>query len=69
LTLAAREFVCADCGINVFSFGGPADETRCMGCNIVIGMDLSPSEEAEVRKLFGCEIEKRKDQPLLGASG
>jgi hypothetical protein len=64
LTLVAREFVCADCGINVFLFGGPADETRCMGCNIVIGMDLSPSEEATVRKLFGCEIEKANDNAI-----
>jgi hypothetical protein len=62
--LGAREFVCADCKIDVCSYGGPPDETRCMGCNIIRSMDLSPAEEAELRHLFGCEIEKANDNAL-----
>jgi hypothetical protein len=53
-----------DCGSDVFSFGGPADETRCMGCQIIRSMDLTPREEAELRKLFGCEREVANDNAL-----
>jgi hypothetical protein len=32
-----------------------------MGCNIVRSMNLTPSEEVELRRLFGCELPESDD--------
>jgi hypothetical protein len=32
-----------------------------MGCNIIRSMDLTPSEETELRELFGCVKEVAND--------
>jgi hypothetical protein len=60
--MEAREFVCVDCKANVFVWGGPPDETRCMGCSIIHGMKLTPREETELRALFGCELPETEPQ-------
>jgi hypothetical protein len=56
------EFVCADCKSNVFSYGGPDAATRCAPCETIAEMreerGLTPEDEAELRKLLGCELPK-----------
>jgi hypothetical protein len=59
--MPAHEFVCEDCKADVFSWGGPPDETRCVGCSIIHGMKLTPTEETELRGLFGCELPEADD--------
>jgi hypothetical protein len=51
-----HEFVCEDCKADVFSFGGPSDETRCAGCELVRSLNLSPVRDAALRVILGCEI-------------
>jgi hypothetical protein len=57
-----HEFVCADCKSNVFSYGGLDPQTRCASCEVVAELreerGLSPEDEAELRKLLGCELPK-----------
>ena len=57
-----HEFVCADCKSNVFSYGGPDAATRCANCEVVAEMreerGLTPEDEADLRKLLGCELPK-----------
>jgi hypothetical protein len=60
--MRVHEFVCADCKANVISYGGPTDETRCVGCNTVRSlMPLSPEGEKELRDLLGCQLPKDDD--------
>lgn len=61
-----REFDCEDCGVHVYSYGWPSDETpetHCLGCSIVRSMErLTPQQEAELRKLFHCELPERMER-------
>jgi hypothetical protein len=57
-----HEFVCEDCKAQVFSFGGPADETRCMGCNIIHEMQpLTEAQETTLREILGCQLSESDD--------
>jgi hypothetical protein len=57
-----HEFVCADCKATVFSYGGRDAATRCANCEVVAEMreerGLTPDDEADLRKLLGCELPK-----------
>jgi hypothetical protein len=57
-----HEFVCADCKATVFSYGGRDATTRCASCEVVAEMreerGLTPEDEADLRKLLGCELPK-----------
>jgi hypothetical protein len=59
-----HEFVCADCKVDVFSFGGPDEQTRCASCEVVaelkVEKGLTPEAEAELRRLLGCELPKEE---------
>jgi hypothetical protein len=61
-----HEFVCADCKSNVFSYGGPDTATRCASCEVVAELreerGLTPEDEADLRKLLGCELPKEADR-------
>jgi hypothetical protein len=60
--LEAREFICADCKANVFSFGGDADETRCLGCDIIHGMKpLTAIQETTLREILNCQLPESDD--------
>jgi hypothetical protein len=60
-----HEFICADCKSTVFSYGGPDTQTRCANCEVVAEMreerGLTPEDEAELRKLLGCELPKGEE--------
>jgi hypothetical protein len=66
--LELHEFVCADCDVDVFSFGGPAVQTRCASCATIREMKardpMTSEAEAALREILGCVIPVRK-----GASG
>lgn len=52
-----QEFVCLDCKADVYSFGGPGDETRCASCELMRSLRFeSPIDEAALRVILGCEI-------------
>jgi hypothetical protein len=60
--MRVHEFVCTDCKTDVFSFGGPPDETRCVGCNTVRElMPMLPERERQLRDLLGCQLPKDDD--------
>jgi hypothetical protein len=58
--LVVHEFVCADCEVDVFSFGGPAEQTRCASCQTIRDMKardpMTPEAEAALREILGCVI-------------
>ena len=66
--MVVHEFVCADCDVDVFSFGGPAVQTRCASCATIREMKardpMTSEAEAALREILGCVIPVRK-----GASG
>jgi hypothetical protein len=60
--LEAHEFICEDCKARVFSFVGPANETRCLGCDIIHGMQpLSEAKETALREILGCQLSESDD--------
>jgi DNA-directed RNA polymerase subunit RPC12/RpoP len=62
-----HEFVCADCESDVFSFGGPEEQTRCASCETIREMKerdpMTPEAEAALREILGCVI------PVSGKPG
>lgn len=51
-----REFICDDCKSWVFSYS--PDQTLddlCHNCRLIRGLELSPEQEAEMRKVLNCE--------------
>jgi hypothetical protein len=66
--LEVHEFVCADCDVEVFSFGGDPDAKLCCACETIREMKerdpMTPEAEAALREILGCVIPVRK-----GASG
>lgn len=59
-----HEFVCADCEVEVFSFGGPAEQTVCQSCQTVREINardpMTPAAEAALREILGCVMPVRK---------
>lgn len=63
-----HEFVCADCEVEVFSFGGDPEAKVCQSCLTVREMNardpLTPEAEAALREILGCVIPVHKgDEP------
>lgn len=60
-----HEFICADCKVNVFRWGGDEEGTRCASCEIVHEMKedgkLTPEAEASLREMLSCQI-PREDE-------
>jgi hypothetical protein len=64
--LEVHEFVCADCDVDVFSFGGdPAlftfdGKLVCQSCLTIRQMKarepMTPAAEAALREILGCVI-------------
>jgi hypothetical protein len=57
-----REFICVGCNSTVFSYGGDAGRDRCYNCTFVKRVAETAEQEAELRKLLGCEWEEREDR-------
>lgn len=55
------EFVCADCNAHVFSYSGDTSRDRCYNCAFIKRVADTPEQEAELRKLLGCEWQERSD--------
>jgi hypothetical protein len=59
-TLAPHEFVCADCEVDVFSWGGPPNPTVCQACLTIRDMKardpMTPEAEAALREILGNVI-------------
>jgi|HubBroStandDraft_5_1064220.scaffolds.fasta_scaffold158182_1 uncharacterized Zn finger protein (UPF0148 family) len=60
------EFICADCKIPVFSYGGENGQTRCASCEVVQELKardgMSPEAETELRDLLGCQLPREEEQ-------
>lgn len=50
-----HEFVCIDCGFYVVSWGGDKLRDRCYNCSFIRRVCDTPEQEAEMRKVLGCE--------------
>ena len=60
--MAAHEFVCEDCKANVIVFIGPTDRTRCLGCEIIHGMQpLTEAQETTLREILSCQLSESDD--------
>ena len=56
-----HEFICVGCNADVYSYGGVSDRDRCYNCTFVLRVAETPEQEAELRKLLGCEWQERED--------
>jgi hypothetical protein len=55
-----HDFVCADCEVEVFSFGGDPDAKVCQSCLTIREMKardpMTPEQEAKLREILGNVI-------------
>jgi hypothetical protein len=55
-----HEFICVDCEVDVFSFGGDPDLKVCQSCLTIREMKardpMTPAAEAALREILGCVI-------------
>lgn len=56
-----REFICVGCNAQVFSYSDVSDRDRCYNCTFILRVAESAEQEAELRKLLGCEWQERED--------
>jgi hypothetical protein len=56
-----REFVCSDCNCHVYSYSEEPQRERCYNCAFIKRVADSPEQEAELRKVLGCERQERED--------
>lgn len=58
--MSIREFVCADCKVEVFAYDGALNQTACDSCMIIREMKahgaMTPDAEAALRELLGNVI-------------
>jgi hypothetical protein len=59
--MQAREFTCIGCNARVFSYSDISDRDRCYNCTFIKRVADTPQQEAELRKLLGCEWQERED--------
>lgn len=58
----AHQFVCADCNIDVVVWGGDASRDLCYNCTFIRRVCDTPEQQAEMRKVLGCErVERDSD--------
>lgn len=59
-----REFICLDCKAHVFNYGGGEDRgDRCYNCHFILGLELAPETEAELRRMLDCELREADESP------
>lgn len=56
-----HEFICVGCNATVFSYVGDDKRDRCYNCSFVARVADTPEQEAELRKVLGCEWQERED--------
>ena len=56
-----REFICVGCNAHVFSYSDNSERDRCYNCAFIKRVADTPEQEAELRKLLGCEWQERED--------
>jgi hypothetical protein len=61
-----REFVCVGCNARVFSYSDDASRDHCYNCTFVLRVADTPEQEAELRKLLGCEWQEAEDDDHSG---
>jgi hypothetical protein len=56
------EFICIDCNAHVFVYSGDSGvvRERCYNCAFIRRVADSPEQEAELRKVLGCERQERE---------
>lgn len=59
-----HEFVCDDCQVDVFSFGGDPAAKLCSSCQTIREINarspMTPAAEAALREILGCVIPVRR---------
>lgn len=57
-----RVFICADCQAHTVSWGGDPSRDCCYNCTFVRRVCDTPEQEAEMRKILGCERQEASSE-------